>query len=110
MNEICKDLQANEKFNEIINNISKKVSPIVISGLSDVGEIQFLASIKNETKRNICIITYNEIQAKRIERDLKYFFANNCIDIFPKREIATYDYVAESKDLPYERIESLNAI
>ena len=26
----------------------------------------------------------------------------------PKKEIVTYDYVAESKDLPYERIETLN--
>ena len=30
--------------------------------------------------------------------------------IIPKREIVTYDYVAESKDLPYERIEALNKI
>ena len=29
---------------------------------------------------------------------------------FPKREIASYDYIAESKDLPYERIEVLNKI
>lgn len=29
---------------------------------------------------------------------------------FPKREIVTYDFVAESKDLPYERIEVLNNI
>ena len=29
---------------------------------------------------------------------------------YPKREIVTYDYIAESKDLPYERIESLNRI
>ncbi len=30
--------------------------------------------------------------------------------LIPKREIVTYDYVAESKDLPYERIEALNKI
>jgi len=29
---------------------------------------------------------------------------------FPKREIVTYDYVAESKDLPYARQEVLNKI
>ena len=28
----------------------------------------------------------------------------------PKKEIITYDYVAESKNLPYERIEILNKI
>lgn len=30
--------------------------------------------------------------------------------LIPKREIVTYDYIAESKDLPYERIEALNKI
>ena len=37
------------------------------------------------------------------------YFTNNVV-YFPKREIASYDYVAESKDLPYERIEALNKI
>lgn len=48
------------------------------------------------------------MQAKKIYKDLKYFSGN--IVYFPKREIASYDYVAESKDLPYERIETLNKI
>ena len=30
--------------------------------------------------------------------------------MFPKKEVVTYDYVAESKDLPYQRIEALNEI
>ncbi len=45
---------------------------------------------------------------KKLINDLKYFEKE--ILYFPKREIVTYDYVAESKDLPYERIEVLNKI
>ena len=37
---------------------------------------------------------------------IKYF--TDKIIYLPKKEIVTYDYVAESKDLPYERIETLN--
>lgn len=108
MNELCKDLEQNQKFLELIEDIKNNTSPITISGLSDVGEAQFISAIKDETKKNICIITYNELQAKRIVRDLKYFYDN--VEIFPKREIATYDYLVESKDLPYERIDVLNKI
>ena len=108
MNELCKDLEQNQKFLELIEDIKNNTSPITISGLSDVGEAQFISAIKDETKKNICIITYNELQAKRIARDLKYFYDN--VEIFPKREIATYDYLVESKDLPYERIDVLNKI
>ena len=58
--------------------------------------------------RPICIITYNEMQAKKIVKDLEYFTQN--VKFFPKREIASYDYIAESKDLLYDRIEILNNI
>lgn len=48
------------------------------------------------------------MQAKKIIKDLEYFTTN--VKYFPKREIASYDFVAESKDLPFERIEVLNKI
>ena len=108
MNELYKDLQENKKFLEVLSNIKNNECPVTISGLSDVGEIQFISAIEDALKGNYCIITYNELQAKRIANDLKYF----CDDVhfFPKREIASYDYLVESKDLPYERIDVLNKI
>ena len=108
MNELYKDLLENKKFQEISNDIKKQKGPIVISGLSDVGEVQFISAIKECLNQNICIVTYNEIQAKRIARDLKYFCDD--VHVFPKREIATYDYTVASKDLPYERIDVLNKV
>ncbi len=108
MNELYKDLQESQKFVEIISNIENKKGPITISGLSDVGEIQFASALKDSLKQSLCIITYNELQARRIVKDLKYFYDD--VFFFPKREIASYDYVVESKDLPYERIEVLNNI
>ncbi len=59
-------------------------------------------------KQPICILTYNEIQAKKIYEDIKYFTEK--VVLFSKKEIVTYDYFAESKDLPYQRIEALNEI
>ena len=108
MNILIKELEKLPKFQEYVSDISKKLSPIVLSGLSSVGKIQLLEATKEFTNRNICIMTYNELQARRIVKDLKYF-TNNVV-YFPKREIASYDYVAESKDLPYERIDTLNKI
>ena len=48
---------------------------------------------------------------QKIIKDLRYF-TNEFEEVlyFPKREIASYDYIAESKDLPYERIDVLNKI
>jgi len=108
MNAIIKNLVDNEKFQDYLKNINEKISPINILGLTDVGKVQFLVATKVETNNPVCIITYNELQAKKLIEDLSYFTSK--VAYFPKKEIVTYDYIAESKDLPYERIEALNRI
>ncbi len=68
--------------------------------------VQIGNAIHEFGKQPICILTYNEIQAKKLYEDIKYF--TDKVVFFPKKEIVTYDYIAESKDLPYQRIETLN--
>ena len=108
MNTILGELGKSEKLIKIINNIENKKSPIVISGLNDVGMVQISSAIHEFSKKPICIVTYNEIQAKKIYQDLKNFTEN--VALFPKKDVVTYDYVAESKENLYERIEVLNKI
>ena len=108
MNTILGELGKSPKFCEYIKSIENEKSPIAISGLTDVGMVQILSATKEFVKKPICIITYNEIQAWKIIEDLEYF--TDQVIYLPKKEIVTYDYVAESKDLPYERIEALNKI
>ena len=106
MNTILGELGKNPKFCEYIKTIENKKSPIAISGLTDVGMTQMISATREFAKRPILVVTYNEIQAQKILKDIKYF--TDKVYYLPKKEIVTYDYVAESKDLPYERIETLN--
>ena len=108
MNILTDELQNSKKFSEVINHIKEVQSPISLSGLSDMGKIQTIAGLNESLEKNICVITYNQIQAKRLLKDMAYFTQKAAI--FPKKELVTYDYIAESKDLPYERIEVLNNI
>ena len=108
MNTILGELGKDKKFVGIVNNIENKKSPIAISGLNDVGMVQVGVAIHEFTKKPICILTYNEIQAKKIYEDIKYFTDN--VVFFPKKDVVTYDFIAESKENLYERIESLNKI
>ena len=108
MNTIIGEFGKNPKFIEILNNINNKKSPIAISGLIDVGIVGLTSAIHEFGKQPICILTYNELQAKKLYESLKYFTEK--VVFFPKKEIVTYDYIAESKDLPYQRIEALNQI
>ena len=108
MNTILGEFGKDSKFIEIVNKIENKQGPIAISGLNDVATTQIISAINGFSKKPICLLTYNEIQAKKMYDDLKNF-TNNVV-LFPKKEVVTYDYIAESKDLPYKRIETLNTI
>ena len=108
MNTILGELGKSNKFIDLLKQIENKTSPVAISGLTDVGLVQISTAINEFGKIPICIITYNEIQAKKIYEVIKYF--TDKVALFLKKEIVTYDYIAESKDLPYERIETLNTI
>ena len=109
MNTIIGELGKSNKFVDLSNQIENKKSPISISGLTDVGMVELLSAINKYNKKPILLITYNEIQAKQILEIIENFEKEKAV-LFPKKEIVTYDFVAESKDLPYERIETLNKI
>lgn len=108
MNTIIGELGKSAKFMDLLKQIENKTSPIAISGLTDVGMIQIGTALHEFGKKPIAIITYNEIQARKLYEDIKYFTDN--VVLFSKKETVTYDYIAESKELPYKRIEALNEI
>ena len=107
-NLLIQKLENLDKFKEIIEQIEIKQTPINISGLDFVGKSHIISTISENIKKQICIITYNELQAKQMVKDLRFF--TDKIEYFGKREIASYNYIAESKDLPFARIDVLNKL
>ena len=85
MNEIANILTQNEKFKDIVKEIKLNTTPISILGLVDVAKIQFASALLEQTNKKICIITYNDIQAKNLLKNLNYF--NKKVVYFPKKEI-----------------------
>ena len=108
MNEAVKVLPNFKKFTNYINNVKIGTNPIMLSGLTDVAKVHFAYSTYFYAEKPICIITYNEMQAKKLIDDLKYFTKD--VEYFPRREILSYDYLAESKDNSNDRIKALNNI
>ena len=108
MNSLIKAVPNVKKFNDYLFEIIKGTTPIMLSGLTDVGKIHMAYSTKFYSEKPICIITYNEMQAKKIIKDLAYF--GDKVRFFPKRDVISFDYVAESKDTLFKRISVLNAL
>lgn len=108
MNPVLAELIKTEKFKEYLESLKNNKAPIAILGLAGVGVEQIVSCTEAEIKRPICLITYNELQAKKLTEELLNY--TNEVYFFPKREILVYDYILESKELPYERIEVLKKI
>ena len=108
MNSLIKIMPNFKKFNEYMQDVKNNVNPIMLSGLSDTGKVHLSYATSFYAEKPICIITYNEMQAKKLLKDFQYFTQN--VVFFPKKEIITYDYIAESKDTYFDRIEVLNKI
>ena len=108
MKVITEKLLNNEAFNSYINKVQEKISPIFLLGLTDMSKSYVTGTTLKLIKKPICIVTYNELQAKEIFKYCKYFGKE--VVIFPKKEITTYEFEAQSKDLLYTRIEALNKI
>ena len=86
MNETLEQMENLLEINTIIEKVKNRKSPTLISGLVDVGKVQVLSVINKKINKPICIITYNEIQAREL---LKNFIELNklIIDIFKNRII-----------------------
>lgn len=108
MNSLIKVMPNVKKFNDYMFDVKTNKTPIMLSGLTDIGKVHLAYSTRFYSEKPICLITYNELQAKKLMKDLKFF--GEKIDFFPKREIITFDYIAESKDALFDRISVLNNI
>ena len=108
MNYILRDLASTQKYKSFKEKLKNNNYPVEISGLVPVAKTELIGALFEEERMPVCIITYNEMQAKELEKNLSYFAGK--VEYFPKREISIYDYDAESNDIEYERIQVLNNI
>ena len=108
MNSLVKIIPNVKKYKSYINDVKSNISPMMISGLTDSGKVHLAYSTHFYAEKPICIITYNEIQAKKLLKDLEYF--EEKVEFFPKKEVFAFDYLTESKDNLFERIDILNNV
>lgn len=108
MNIIDNIMLKSKKFNKYLQDVKENKFPMSLSGLTDVAKVHMAYATALNVNKPFVIITYNEIQAKKLLKDLKYFKDN--ILYFPKKEIVTYDIEAESRDIQNQRASVLNNI
>ena len=103
MKEITEKLLEIESLKKYFEK--NKFGPISILGLSDVAKSCIPEVIQEKSRRTVFIVTYNELQAQRLHKNIKSI-NKNAIYI-PKKDIITYEYDAQNMDLLYSRMDSI---
>lgn len=83
----------------------EKISPITILGLSDISKSCIAGLIKEKTKKAVFVVTYNELQAQKLHKNVKSINPNTIY--IPRKDIVTYEYDAQNMDILYSRMNSL---
>ena len=104
MNEaLIKILPKMKKFDAYINDVKKDNFPITISGLGDSSKVHFMYATRFYSEKPILIVTYNDIELRKIMDDFK-LFSDEEILVFPKKDVVYYDIDTMNKDNAMDRI------
>ncbi len=103
------NLKNSKQYNKIVNNINKSLTPFSIYGLSSQNVAHISYALNNHLKRQVLIITYDELKAKKMTEDLKLFAQSNS-KLFPARQTVFYEIDAYSHEISNQRLEVMNEL
>ncbi len=106
MNAINSLLYDSAEFKEIIKKAENGKYPISISGSADAQKAHVIDSIARKLSKRVLVVTYNDIQAKRLCDDLNFFCEDECVYIPPK-EAVLYEVEASNHEIDNKRAAAL---
>lgn len=94
---------------QLIKNIKDKRTPMALYGLNETQKAHMAFGVQNELKGQVCIITYNEIEARQIYEDLKFYVEDKAV-LFPSKDVVFYNMEATSEGVGEERMKAIERI
>ncbi|WP_040206558.1 transcription-repair coupling factor [Neobacillus jeddahensis] len=97
-----------EDIHSIIAGVEEGLREQLIAGLSGSSRTVLIASIYEQTKRPIMLITHNLLQAQKLYDDLVHLLSEKEVFLFPANELIAAELGIASPELRAQRIEALN--
>lgn len=101
MKTLVQPLRELEAFNNALEKINKKISPIYLTGAIDSEKCHLIHALGEN--RNKLIITYNELRAREVYEDMK-FFNDDDVFLYPAKDVIFYSADVHSNDIIEQRI------
>ena len=95
-------------FDQVRQGIAEKRFPVGVYGLADSARAAFISAFFHDTKENLYIFSWSDMEARAIYEDLMLWELE--VWYLPPRELVFYDADAVSGDLRWERLKVLREI
>ncbi len=109
MKAINRLLDNSKEFNNIINGAERGEFPISITGCADAQKAHIIDYIAKKLEKKVFVVTYNDIQARRLAGDLGFFSDNDCVYIPPK-ETVLYEVEASNHEIDNKRAAAIGEL
>ena len=97
-----------EDVHSIIAGVEEGLKEQLIAGLSGSSRTVLTASIHEQTKRPIMLVTHNLLQAQKLYDDIVNLVSEKKVFLFPANELIAAELSIASPELKAQRIEALN--
>jgi len=108
MRNINETLLGLESYKTLINSLKSGITPVMASGIIDAQNAHIISSVIENLKRPALIVAENDIKAKEIYDDMRFFDKNTML--FKSRDIIFYSADVHSKDTDTKRLLTLKNI
>lgn len=109
VNMFIDSLKNLSSYDQLISEINKKSSPIALHGLSEENIAHITYGLNQHLNRQILIMTYDDLRAKKILEDLSFFSKENS-ELFPAKEVVLYDIEAYSHEISNQRVKVIDRL
>lgn len=97
-----------DDIRSVIAGVQEGLKEQLVAGLSGSARTVFLASVYNETKKPLLIVTYNLLQAQKLYDDLTQLVDEEEVFLYPANELIAAEMSVASPELRAQRIDVLN--
>ncbi|WP_210367660.1 transcription-repair coupling factor [Bacillus sp. REN3] len=92
----------------VISGMDAGLREQLVAGLSGSARTVFLASVYEQTKRPILVVTHNLLQAQKLYDDLANLVGESHVYLYPANELIAAEISISSPELKAQRIDAMN--
>jgi len=97
------------EFNQLISALKNNKTPMVVHGLNEAQKSHITYGIHDAFQKQLCLITYNEIEGQQIYRDLEFYLGDRVL-YFPVRDLVYYNIESITAEEVNERLKTLEKL